>query len=85
MSQQVNGFMLFIQGASICVRNASCISSVRPEHFWIGMLCPFAGRQGTEVRFNIDGDAYGSYNIYQYQQQPEGKYDYKQIGSWKET
>lgn len=45
----------------------------------------FAGRQGTEVRFNMDGDAFGSYNIYQYQQQPEGKYDYKQIGSWKET
>ncbi|XP_071054565.1 metabotropic glutamate receptor 4-like isoform X2 [Onthophagus taurus] len=43
----------------------------------------FIGRQGTEVKFNTDGDAYGSYNIYQYQLH-DGKYDYIQIGSWKE-
>lgn len=42
-----------------------------------------AGRQGTEVKFNADGDAFGSYNIYQYQRH-DGKYDYIQIGSWKE-
>ncbi|GLV42938.1 metabotropic Glutamate Receptor [Carabus blaptoides fortunei] len=41
------------------------------------------GRQGTEVKFNSDGDAFGSYNIYQYQRNNE-KYDYIQIGSWKE-
>lgn len=37
-----------------------------------------------QVRFNKDGDAYGYYNIYQYQKQ-ENKYDYVQIGYWKET
>ncbi|XP_019868539.2 metabotropic glutamate receptor 7-like [Aethina tumida] len=45
----------------------------------------FIGRQQTEVKFNIDGDAYGSYNIYQYQRHEDGKYDYVQIGSWKEV
>ncbi|KAB0799653.1 hypothetical protein PPYR_07533 [Photinus pyralis] len=44
----------------------------------------FIGRQGTEIRFNADGDAFGSYNIYQYQRHPDGKYDYIQIGTWKE-
>ncbi|XP_065165928.1 metabotropic glutamate receptor 7 isoform X2 [Atheta coriaria] len=44
----------------------------------------FTGRQRTEVRFNTDGDAFGSYNIYQYQKHDDGKYDYNQIGSWKE-
>ncbi|XP_046405665.1 metabotropic glutamate receptor 6 [Ischnura elegans] len=43
----------------------------------------FTGRQGTEIRFNKDGDAYGSYNIYQYQRKDD-KYDYVQIGAWKE-
>lgn len=41
------------------------------------------GRQRTEVKFNVDGDAYGSYNIYQYQHH-DGKHDYVPIGSWKE-
>ncbi|XP_017772969.1 PREDICTED: metabotropic glutamate receptor 7 isoform X2 [Nicrophorus vespilloides] len=45
----------------------------------------FTGKQKTEVKFNSDGDAYGSYNIYQYQKHEDGKYDYKQIGSWKEV
>ncbi|KAL3289431.1 hypothetical protein HHI36_022856 [Cryptolaemus montrouzieri] len=44
----------------------------------------FIGRQKTEVRFNNDGDAFGHYNIYQYQLHEESKYDYRQIGSWKE-
>ena len=36
-----------------------------------------------EIKFNKDGDAYGSYNIYQYQYLGD-KYDYVQIGEWKE-
>ncbi|KAF5294721.1 hypothetical protein FQA39_LY00205 [Lamprigera yunnana] len=44
----------------------------------------FIGRQGSEIRFNGDGDAFGSYNIYQYQRNHDGRYDYVQIGSWKE-
>ncbi|KAK9889154.1 hypothetical protein WA026_004428 [Henosepilachna vigintioctopunctata] len=44
----------------------------------------FTGRQKTDVKFNKDGDAFGHYNIYQYQRHDEGKYDYRQIGSWKE-
>lgn len=44
----------------------------------------YLGRQGTEIRFNEDGDAYGSYNIYQYQRHADGRYDYNQIGAWKE-
>lgn len=43
----------------------------------------FKGPQGTEIRFNEDGDALGYYNIYQYQRN-ESKYDYVQIGTWKE-
>ncbi|KAF4532507.1 hypothetical protein B566_EDAN007622, partial [Ephemera danica] len=43
----------------------------------------FTGRQGTEIKFNKDGDAYGSYNIYQYQKRDE-KYDYVLIGTWEE-
>lgn len=43
----------------------------------------FIGRQKTEIRFNNDGDAFGSYNIYQYQRHDDGKYDYRQIGAWK--
>ena len=42
------------------------------------------GRQGFQVKFNDDGDAYGSYNIYQYQRH-DGKFDYNKIGSWKEV
>ncbi|XP_015120349.1 metabotropic glutamate receptor 2 [Diachasma alloeum] len=44
----------------------------------------FVGRQETEIRFNADGDAYGYYNIYQYQKNEEGRFDYTRIGSWKE-
>lgn len=35
-----------------------------------------------QIKFNKDGDAYGYYNIYQYQHN-DRKYDYVQIGSWK--
>ncbi|XP_023290502.1 metabotropic glutamate receptor 7 [Orussus abietinus] len=45
----------------------------------------FVGRQGTEIKFNADGDAYGFYNIYQYQQNGDGRFDYALIGNWKET
>ncbi|XP_014206489.1 metabotropic glutamate receptor 7-like [Copidosoma floridanum] len=44
----------------------------------------FVGRQGTEIKFNADGDAYGYYNIYQYQRDEFGRYNYTLIGSWKE-
>ncbi|XP_016842325.1 metabotropic glutamate receptor 7 isoform X1 [Nasonia vitripennis] len=44
----------------------------------------FVGRQGTEIKFNADGDAYGYYNIYQYQRGEDGRYNYTLIGSWKE-
>lgn len=43
----------------------------------------FKGPQGTEIRFNEDGDALGYYNIYQYQRN-DTKYDYVQIGTWRE-
>ncbi|KAF7989291.1 hypothetical protein HCN44_007965 [Aphidius gifuensis] len=43
----------------------------------------FTGRQGTEIRFNADGDAFGYYNIYQYQRSEEGRFDYTLIGSWE--
>lgn len=43
----------------------------------------FIGPQGTEIRFNEDGDAYGYYNIYQYQNN-DTKYDYVPIGTWRE-
>lgn len=43
----------------------------------------FKGPQGTEIRFNEDGDALGYYNIYQYQKN-DTKYDYIQIGTWRE-
>lgn len=39
------------------------------------------GPQGQPVRFNKDGDAYGSYSFYQYQRHG-GKYDYVRIGDW---
>ncbi|XP_032664722.1 metabotropic glutamate receptor 8-like isoform X5 [Odontomachus brunneus] len=44
----------------------------------------FIGRQNTEIKFNSDGDAYGFYNIYQYQRKEEGRFDYTLIGTWKE-
>lgn len=43
----------------------------------------FKGPQGTEIRFNEDGDAYGYYNIYQYQKN-DTKFDYVQVGTWRE-
>ena len=39
------------------------------------------GPQGQPVRFNKDGDAYGSYSFYQYQRHGS-KYDYVRIGDW---
>ncbi|KAK0093697.1 hypothetical protein PV326_012905, partial [Microctonus aethiopoides] len=45
----------------------------------------FIGRQGTEIRFNDDGDAFGYYNIYQYQRHDENRFDYVLIGSWKKV
>lgn len=42
------------------------------------------GRQGTEIKFNSDGDAFGFYNIYQYQHSEEGRFDYTPIGTWNE-
>ncbi|XP_076681819.1 metabotropic glutamate receptor 8 isoform X2 [Andrena cerasifolii] len=44
----------------------------------------FIGRQGTEIKFKSDGDAYGFYNVYQYQKNDDGRFDYILIGSWKE-
>lgn len=44
----------------------------------------FTGLQGTEIKFNKDGDAYGHYSIYQYQLKDD-KYDYVKIGTWRET
>ncbi|XP_017757027.1 PREDICTED: metabotropic glutamate receptor 7-like, partial [Eufriesea mexicana] len=44
----------------------------------------FIGRQGTEIKFKSDGDAYGFYNIYQYQRKEEHRFDYVLIGTWKE-
>ncbi|XP_067205710.1 metabotropic glutamate receptor 8-like isoform X2 [Linepithema humile] len=43
----------------------------------------FVGRQNTEIKFNADGDAYGFYNIYQYQRK-EDRFDYILIGTWRE-
>ncbi|XP_069990587.1 metabotropic glutamate receptor 7 [Penaeus vannamei] len=45
----------------------------------------FIGQQGREVKFNTDGDAPGSYFIYQYQMVSEKSYDYVRIGSWTES
>lgn len=41
----------------------------------------WTGPQGQPVRFNKDGDAYGSYSFYQYQRHGS-KYDYVRIGDW---
>ncbi|GAB6033504.1 Metabotropic glutamate receptor 8 [Chamberlinius hualienensis] len=43
----------------------------------------FIGKQNREVKFNQAGDAYGSYDIFQYQKL-NGKYDYIKIGNWSE-
>lgn len=44
----------------------------------------FIGPQNTHIQLNDDGDAYGFYNIYQYQRK-DGKYDYVEVGTWKTT
>ncbi|XP_076362946.1 metabotropic glutamate receptor 3-like [Tachypleus tridentatus] len=46
----------------------------------------FKSPQGGDmiVRFNQDGDAPGSYHVFQFQKQTNGKYDYKIIGQWSE-
>ncbi|XP_076382238.1 metabotropic glutamate receptor 8 isoform X2 [Megalopta genalis] len=45
----------------------------------------FIGRRGTEIKFKADGDAYGFYNIYQYQRNKDDTFDYVLIGTWKEV
>ncbi|XP_024940332.1 metabotropic glutamate receptor 7 isoform X2 [Cephus cinctus] len=77
-----------------CVRNRGTVhclcESLKPAPRGQHLLqrirnVTFFGRQGTEIKFNSDGDAYGFYNIYQYQRKDEGRFDYTLIGSWKET
>lgn len=43
----------------------------------------FIGRQNREVKFNNKGDAYGSYDIFQYQK-INGRHDYVRVGNWSE-
>ncbi|XP_043471687.1 metabotropic glutamate receptor 7-like isoform X1 [Leptopilina heterotoma] len=77
-----------------------CVETDESEHYLCDSLKPaprgqqllqyirnvtFIGRQGTEIRFNADGDAYGFYNIYQYQRGEEGRFNYTLIGTWKEV
>lgn len=67
--------------------NRECVMSLMPIH-GAEMLrfihnVSFKGPQGTEIRFNEHGDALGYYNLYQYQKN-DSKYDYVQIGTWKE-
>ncbi|XP_076762369.1 metabotropic glutamate receptor 4 isoform X3 [Xylocopa sonorina] len=76
-----------------------CVNNVGTGHYLCENLRPapdgqellqyirnvsFIGRQGTEIKFKSDGDAYGFYNIYQYQKNEDGRFDYVLIGSWKE-
>ncbi|XP_025264980.1 metabotropic glutamate receptor 8 isoform X1 [Camponotus floridanus] len=76
-----------------------CVNNLGTSHYLCGTLSPapdgprllqhirnvsFIGRQNTEIKFNADGDAYGFYNIYQYQRKEEGRFDYILIGKWKE-
>jgi len=69
------------------ISRADCIEDILPisgpEMLRSIHNVSFRGPQGTEIRFNEDGDAYGYYNIYQYQLNAT-KYDYVQIGTWKE-
>lgn len=44
----------------------------------------FISPQGQPVRFNKDGDAYGSYHVFQYQYNGS-KYDYIQVGDWSDS
>lgn len=70
-----------LRGSRDCVSNLLPI----PGHDMLRFIhnVSFKGPQGTEIRFNEDGDALGYYNIYQYQKN-DTKYDYVQIGTWKE-
>jgi hypothetical protein len=67
--------------------NRECVNSLLPipGHDMLKSIhnVSFKGPQGTEIRFNEHGDALGYYNIYQYQKNDQ-KYDYMQIGTWKE-
>ncbi|XP_060827422.1 metabotropic glutamate receptor 7-like isoform X2 [Bombus pascuorum] len=79
--------------------NEECINNAGTDHYLCEDLRPapdgqqllqhirnvsFIGRQGTEIKFKSDGDAYGFYNIYQYQRKEDGRFDYVLIGTWKE-
>ncbi|KAG5319200.1 GRM7 protein, partial [Pseudoatta argentina] len=76
-----------------------CVNNLGTSHYLCESLIPapdgprllqhirnisFIGRQDTEIKFNSDGDAYGFYNIYQYQRKDEGRFDYILIGTWRE-
>ncbi|KZC12066.1 Metabotropic glutamate receptor 8 [Dufourea novaeangliae] len=76
-----------------------CVNNVGTTHYLCEKLRPapdgqqllqhirnvsFIGRQGTEIKFKADGDAYGFYSIYQYQRNEDGRFDYVLIGTWKE-
>ncbi|KAG7210717.1 hypothetical protein KM043_012217 [Ampulex compressa] len=76
-----------------------CVNNLGTTHYLCDTLRPapdgqrllqhirnvsFIGRQGTEIKFKADGDAYGFYNIYQYQRNEDGRFDYTLIGTWKE-
>ncbi|XP_071633906.1 metabotropic glutamate receptor 8 [Temnothorax longispinosus] len=76
-----------------------CVNNLGTSHYLCETLIPapdgprllqhirnvtFIGRQNTEIKFNSDGDAYGFYNIYQYQRNIEGRFDYTLIGTWRE-
>ncbi|XP_034939802.1 metabotropic glutamate receptor 8-like [Chelonus insularis] len=80
--------------------NDECVENRETVHYLCDSLAPgipgqsllqyirnvsFIGRQGTEIRFNSDGDAFGFYNIYQYQRTDENRFDYVPIGYWKEV
>ncbi|XP_047741499.1 metabotropic glutamate receptor 8, partial [Hyalella azteca] len=45
----------------------------------------FIGKQGSRVKFNADGDAPGSYFIFQYQKTSDKNYEYVRIGNWTES
>ena len=67
--------------------DSDCIMSLLPipgpEMLRFIRNSTFRSPQGTEIRFNEDGDVFGYYNIYQYQNHGT-KYDYVPVGTWKE-
>lgn len=67
---------------SLCVKNLLSKLSGQQLLKYIHKV-EFKGPQGTDIRFNEDGDAYGYYNIYQYQKH-DSKYDYVPVGTWRE-